>query len=304
MTAAATVPLKFQVGARTLLKVPRRLVRVACDLADVRAGRMPVLPVLPADAHGYLVTSLPARHARSVAEAAGLLAVRRQAYTRYFIDLGLGFDAWFAGLSGNTRSGLKRKAKKLAAANGGVLDVERFTTPAELEQFHAAARLLSAKTYQERLMGAGLPDTAAFRREMLARGAADTARAWLLRVAGAPVAYLYCPAVGDTLIYDHVGHDPAWAEHSPGAVLQLEALRDLMAEGRFAWFDFTEGEGQHKRQMASGGEACVDLLLLRPTVANHAAVAALTRFDGLMAWGKRGADRPLLRGLARRVRRG
>ena len=304
MTVAARVPLKFQVGARTLLEVPRRLVRVACDLADVRAGRAPALPVLPADAHGYWVTSLPERHARAVADAAGLLAVRRQRYTRYYADLSRGFEAWIAGLSGNTRSGLKRKAKKLAAANGGVLDVERFADPAALERFHAEARALSAKTYQERLMGGGLPDTAAFRREMLARGAAGTVRAWLLRVKGEAVAYLYCPAVGDTLIYDHLGHDPAWNEHSPGAVLQWEALRDLMAEGRFAWFDFTEGEGQHKRQMASGGEPCVDLLLLRPTLANRAAVAGLAGFDGLMAWAKRAADRPLLRGVARRVRRG
>lgn len=304
MTAAAIVPLKFQVGARTLLRVPRRLVRVACDLADVRAGRAPVLPVLPADAHGYLVTSLPDAHARAVADAAGLLAVRRQAYTRYYVDLGMKFEAWLAGLSGNTRSGLKRKAKKLAAANGGTLDVERFAGTQALERFHAEARALSAKTYQEKLMGGGLPETAAFRAEMLARGAADTVRAWLLRVEGAAVAYLYCPAVGDTLIYDHVGHDPAWAEHSPGAVLQLEALKDLMAEGRFGWFDFTEGEGQHKRQMASGGEACVDLLLLRPTLVNRAAVVALTAFDGLMAWAKQAADRPALRGMAKRVRRG
>lgn len=302
--SAATIPLKFQVGARTLFALPRRLVRVACDLADVRADRAPALPALPADAHGYLVTSLPERHAGAVAASAGLLAVRRQGYTRSHVDLSIGFEAWQAGLSGNTRSGLKRKAKKLATANGGTLDVERFAGPAALERFHAEARALSAKTYQERLMGAGLPDTAAFRQEMLARGAADTVRAWLLRVGGTPVAYLYCPAVADTLIYDRLGHDPDWAEHSPGAVLQLEALRDLMAEGRFAWFDFTEGDGQHKRQFASGGAVCVDLLLLRPTPVNRLAVAALGRFDALMAWGKQAADRPALRGLARRLRRG
>lgn len=301
---ATTVPLRFQVGARTLFAVPRRLVRVACDLADARADRAPALPPLPVDADGYWVTSLPERHAAATIRAAGLLAVRRQSYTRSFVDLSLGFDAWWAGLSGNTRSGLKRKAKKLAAANGGALDVERFAGPAGLERFHAEALGLSARTYQERLMGAGLPDTPAFRQEMLTRAAADAVRAWLLRVGGVPVAYLYCPAQGDTLIYDRLGHDPDWAEHSPGAVLQLEALRDLMAERRFAWFDFTEGEGQHKRQFATGGAACVDLLMLRPTLANRAAVAALTRFDALMAWGKRAVDRPAFRGLARRLRRG
>ena len=70
--------------------------------------------------------------------------------------------------------------------------------------------------------------------------------------------------MGDTVIYAHVGHDPAFNDLSPGAVLQLEAMRDLFDEGGFARFDFTEGEGQHKRQFATGGVACVDLLLLRP----------------------------------------
>ncbi|WP_334000465.1 GNAT family N-acetyltransferase [Sphingomonas aurantiaca] len=46
---------------------------------------------------------------------------------------------------------------------------------------------------------------------------------------------------GESLRYDHVGHDPAHNDLSPGAVLQVEAMRDLFAEARFARFDFTEG---------------------------------------------------------------
>jgi CelD/BcsL family acetyltransferase involved in cellulose biosynthesis len=129
-------------------------------------------------------------------------------------------------------------------------------------------------------------------------------RAWLLLVEGRPVAYLCCPAVGDTLVYAYVGHDPDFAALSPGAVLQLAALRDLFAEGRFAWFDFTEGEGQHKRQMASGGVACVDLLLLRPTLANRALVAAQAGFDGGIALAKRVVRRLGAEGVAKRLRRG
>ena len=126
--------------------------------------------------------------------------------------------------------------------------------------------------------------------------------AWLLFVEGRPIAYLCCTAQGGTLRYDHVGHDPAENALSPGAVLQVEAMRQLF-DDRFAWFDFTEGEGQHKRQFATTGTACVDLLLLRPTLANRATVAALGAFDGAAGWAKRTLSHPRLARMMRGIRR-
>lgn len=299
MNAAAPVPLRFMIGARTLLTMRPRLVRVALTLREAREGLEAALPALPAEARGYLVTSLPEAQL-SVVRRAGMLALVRQRYTRSFVDLSAGFDRWFGALSANTRQGLKRKAKRLAAESGGALDIRRFRTPEELATFHPIARALSARTYQERLVGAGLPeDLAALRR----RAAADGVRAWLLYLRGEAIAYLCCTAEGDTLLYTHVGHDPDLAALSPGAVLQLEALRDLFGD-RFAWFDFTEGEGQHKRQMASGGIACVDLLLLRPTLAHRAMLAALGGFDGGVALAKRAVQRTGGQWLAKRLRRG
>lgn len=302
---ARQVQLKFEIGARTLFAVQRALVRVPLHLADVRGGALPVLPPLPRGAQGYIVTSLPDALAEPLVRAAsGMLPFVRQRYTRYYLDLAGGFDAWFAGLSSNARSGLKRKAKKIAAESGGELDIRRFAAADEMEAFHDVARRISLRTYQERLLGSGLPDSAEFVEEMVALAAAGKARAWLLYIAGDPAAYLYCPVDGDTVIYAHVGHDPAFNDLSPGAVLQLVAMQDLFDEGSFATFDFTEGEGQHKRQFASGGVACVDLLLLRPSLANRATVAVLARFDFLVAAAKRGVERLGLEKIAKKVRRG
>jgi CelD/BcsL family acetyltransferase involved in cellulose biosynthesis len=110
--------------------------------------------------------------------------------------------------------------------------------------------------------------------------------------------------IGDTVIYAYVGHDPAFNDLSPGAVLQLEAMRDLFDEQRFKTFDFTEGEGQHKRQFATGGVACVDLLLLRPSLANRLTMAALGGFNSTVALAKRGVNGAGLGKLAKKVRRG
>ncbi|MCW3835958.1 GNAT family N-acetyltransferase [Sphingomonas canadensis] len=302
---AQPIRLKFEVGARTLMAIQRSLVRVPLSLEEAREGRLPALPPLAREAHGYSVTSLPEDRLQAMIYASGgMLPFVRQRYTRYWADLTGSFDTWFEGLSSNARQQLRRKARRIAQESGGELDVRAFRTPDELEGFHDIARRISLRTYQERLMGSGLPDSAEFIHAMLADAAADRVRAWLLYIGGEPAAYLYCPVEGDTVIYAHVGHDPAFNELSPGAVLQLEAMRDLFDEGRYSRFDFTEGEGQHKRQMATGGIACVDLLLLRPSLMNRLTTASLGGFNKGVALAKGAVNRAGMGKLAKKVRRG
>ena len=246
------------------------------------------LPPLGPEDDGYLVTALPAARAEElVRRQSHLKPFVRQRYRRSFARLDLGFDAWHATFSARSRSTLKRKTRKLAERSGGVLDLRCYRTEDEIRDFYDAARAVSALTYQERLLDAGLPagPEAIERMRTLAR--MDQVRGWLLFVDGRPISYLYAPAEGDTLIYAFLGYDPEFADFSPGTVLQLEAMRQLMDEGRFRLFDFTEGEGQHKRQFATGGIDCLDLLLVRPTLANLLAGHALNGFDRAVKLGKR-----------------
>ena len=80
-------------------------------------------------------------------------------------------------------------------------------------------------------------------------------------------------------------------------------MHELFDERDFARFDFTEGEGQHKRQFATGGTACVDVLLLRTTLANRVTMTALRTFDRTLASAKRAATHPTLKRVANKIRR-
>jgi CelD/BcsL family acetyltransferase involved in cellulose biosynthesis len=302
VSTAAPYPLRFQIGARTLLTARRRLVRVPISLDEVLSGEAPRLPPIERADHGYVLNSLPEALVPTLAGVArGLRPFVRQRYTRYFADLDGGFDAYLAGFSARSRATLLRKSRRFAERSGGAIDIRACRTPAEVESFFDHARAVSRRSYQERLLDAGLPEGG--RAEMLALAARDALRAFLLFLDGEPVSYLYLPARGDMLVYAYLGYDAAHADLSPGAVLQLEAMRLLMAEGRFRRLDFTEGEGQHKRVFATGGVACVDLLLLRPSLANLGWVAALDAFDGAVAGAKALLDRPGLRPIAKTLRR-
>lgn len=185
-------------------------------------------------------------------------------YDRHFIDLSGSFDAYLAKFSPKSRQTLQRKTRRFRDAFGAV-EVREYRKPAELESFHAAARTISAKTYQEKLYSAGLPTDEAFVAEMRRLAAQDRVRAYLLFADGRPVSYLYCPDEGHgRLSYRYLGYDPAYAKHSPGTVLQISALERLFAERRHAIFDFTEGDGEHKRFFATHCVHSANILFLKP----------------------------------------
>ncbi len=295
--------LPFRIGARTLFTLRRRLIRCRLSLEEALAGTRPALPPLEAGQHGYLVTALPETMLPRLVEGSGLRAFVRQRYRRYFARLDQSFDDYLGSFSTKSRSTCRRKLKRFAERSGGAIDVRAFATEAEMADFHRAARAVSALTYQERLLDAGLPDGPDALEAMCTLARAGRARGWLLQLDGRPIAYLYAPAEDSTLIYAYLGYDPDFADLSPGTVLQLEAMRLLMAERAFSLFDFTEGEGQHKKQFSTGAVDCVDLLLVRPGFANLAVGHLLNGFDAGVAASKRvvraiGAD-----SLIRRLRR-
>lgn len=296
MNGVVRVDLKASIGARTIFRIPRALVKIPLTLDDVLADVPPALGVLPAHADGFLITSLPAHQVEFLAEG-GLRRIERQRYTRRFADLAGGYAAYLEGFSSKTRSTLLRKQRRF---DDGPPDVRMYRSVAELEEFDRLARPLAQRTYQERLLGAGLSDDIG---RMRALAAEDAVRAFILFRDGNPAAYLYLPASGKTLVYAYLGYDPALASLSPGNVLQLSAFEMLMAEGRFDRLDFTEGDGQHKAMFATGGVECVDLLLLRPTIGNLFSASSVTLFDAGVARLKGVRRWPLLGPLVDSIRR-
>jgi hypothetical protein len=295
---ATPLPRHRQVAARTLASLQRDLVGVSLSLVEAIEGRVPALPPLPRDAQGYLVTALP--EDRSAALASAMIPYVRQRYVRHWVDLTAGFAPYWQAISADMRTSVTRQTAKIGCVSGGALDVRRCHNPDDLTRFHDVARRISLRTYEDR-MGRGMPDDATFLRRMYADAAAGVARGWLLYIAGEPAAYLYATIEAGTVIHRHAGCDPAFADLAPGAVLQLEALRDLFAERAPKRFDFANAVGV--QALASAGLPCVDLLLLRPSLANRAATVAQGTLDRAATLGKRSVERLGLERLANRFRR-
>ena len=283
--APEPVQIAFTLGARRLFSARRMLTPLAFSLEDALAGRTPA--EVNATADGVRILSAPVAMADSLAARfPDHVTGAREDFRRHYIAMDGSFEDYLARFSGKTRGTLRRKSRKFAQADGGTIDVRSYSSPEEVSRFLDLALPLSEKTYQARLLDAGLPGSEQARAAMLADAAADRMRCFLLFLHGEPVAYLSLPVRGDTLVYAHLGYDPAHADLSPGTVLQMEALRMLFAEGRFRFFDFTEGEGAHKALFGTHAIACCSFVLLRPTLANRVLLGARAGFDAGVARGK------------------
>ena len=185
MTAAIALP--FRIGARTVGQVRGRLLHVTIPLDRARTGEVPPLP--PIDGEGYRMASLRADALpKLLAGHPQLKPFIRQRYRRFYAELDRGSDHWLGTLSSKSRSTLKRKVRKLADRSGGTLDIRCYRTPGEAEEFYRHARAVSALTYQERLLRAGLPEGEAALAAMQALAAREATRGWILFLDARPVA--------------------------------------------------------------------------------------------------------------------
>jgi len=259
------VPLRFEVGKIRLGSAKLQLFRRSASLDEAPLDG-PEIPAPPPDiegAMGYVVWShpvvapIPAIRWREQA----IVYVPRQ-YRRFLVSLSGDYDVYFARFSAKTRSTLKRKLRRFSDASGAPIDARVYRSPTEMTEFLTLAREVSAKSYQERLLDKGLPDGACFSAAVQRLAEKDSLRGYLLFFRGKPISYLFCPISDGIVLYDYVGYDPAHAALSPGTVLYLQALQSLFAERRHRYFDFTEGEGEHKRHLATHEVLCADIFVV------------------------------------------
>lgn len=313
MTAIAPVTIAFRLSDLTLATVtwPMLTVRKPIDLQEAPASD-PLWSAaeIPEGARGVILRELSiAPGIPSIASREGCLRYLMKEYRHCFIDMTGSFDGYRHKFSSKTRSTIARKVKRFAEHCGGELRWTAYRTESELVEFLQVASGLASRTYQEKLMGLGLPTTEEFKRRACSQAQEDRVRAFILFDRERPVSYLFCPIEDGVLEYAYLGYDPDYRSHSVGTVLQWLALESLFSEGKFRCFDFTEGESEHKRLFATHERLCANVLFVKANLRGYTLVYshwALDCFSSTIGalldrWGLRARLRAVLRfGLSRR----
>ena len=290
------VPMKFQLGDKTLFKWVLQLKVREEPLHPTgkqSAGTLaPPHGQLDDGCAGFLVHSLPAPDVQARVQYIGAyICYVSSRYDRYYIDLQQTFANYRDKFSSKSRSTINRKIRKFAEMSGGSIVWRTYRSPDEMMEFYRTARTVSSRTYQEKLLDAGLPESEDFCKELETLAARDLVRGYILFDRERPVSYLCCPIRDDVVLYQFLGYDPDYMRWSVGTVLQWYALEQIFQEGRFMYFDFTEGQSEHKRFFATASVPCANVYFLRRTMGNallvhsHIAMDELSRGIGrLLAW--------------------
>ncbi len=196
-------------------------------------------------------------------------------YKHYYVDTEGSFEDFLGAMKGKTRNTLRRKVKKFSKAQSSGTVFKQYTTPDELDEFFALAWRVSRKTYQERMMNMGLPQSEDFVAQQKELALGQGVMGFLLFFNQKPVAYVYGPLInGYSFLYDYVGFDPELGSLSPGTVLQYYIIEALYQDPRARYYDLCVGEGEHKRLFATGYVPCADVLYLKKTAAHTALILA------------------------------
>ena len=282
------VPFKFQLSDWTLFSVSIPLQVRAEKLVDQTppvAAPQPPTDTLMAGSQGFMIRGLPiTTELPRICRVGEFLCYAPLQYQHCYIDLGQTFDAYQQKFSSKTRSTINRKIKKFVAHCGGTLTWKTYKTPEEMREFFHLARTVSKLTYQERLLDAGIPESEDFIREAEALAAQQSVRAYLLFHGERPVSYLYCPVQDGVLIYAYLGYDPEYMHLSVGTVLQWLAMERIFAEGGFRYFDFTEGQSEHKRFFATHQQQCANVFMLKKTLRNTIVIYSHMLMDRFSTW--------------------
>jgi hypothetical protein len=266
------VPIKFQLSDKTLFAPTIGLQVSEIGLIEEMppvADPMPPADQLEIGSEGFLIRSLPVTKVLPRFQKCGeYLRYVPSQYLRYYIDLRLSFEDYTRQFSPKTRSTIKRKIKKYAEHCRNDISWKVYRTEEEMQDFFRLAREVSARTYQEKLLGAGLPDSEDFRRGMESLAREGWIRSFILFDGKRPVAYLYCPIHDGVLIYQYLGYDPQYLKMSVGTILQWFSLEYLFKEGHCRLFDFTEGQSEHKRLFATHNVRCANIYFCRASLRN------------------------------------
>jgi hypothetical protein len=167
-----------------------------------------------------------------------LTSPSRKTTTRWLITLPRTFNEYLAQLSSNLRQRVRRKMRRLEHELKWEFRVVHRLE--QVEEFLRDSEAISRLTYQWNV-GDRLCNDEATRRLYIHRATNGRLRCYIVYASGTPCAFLRGEFIDDTYYYETPGFDPQYSKLSPGLVLLLWAIRDLIEQTSCKNFDFGHG---------------------------------------------------------------
>ncbi|NRA71091.1 MAG: GNAT family N-acetyltransferase [Gammaproteobacteria bacterium] len=229
----------------------------------------------------------------------------RSIYNNYYIKLNDfdSFEHYLEKFSSKSRKSLKRKVRKAETAE---FSYQIYQTVEEVDEFHTYACQVGEQTYQKRLFDSSIPTDLSYREQIKSQAEQNNFLGLILFKDGHACAYLYLPIVNNQYIYAYLGYVQQHSAYSPGTVLQYYAFNEIFSQKLKAdYFNFTEGDGQHKKFFATDKQTCCNCLVVKNSFKMRCYLKLQLMCDGFSAWLGQTLDKYKLREKIKKIiRRG
>jgi hypothetical protein len=204
------------------------------------------------------------------------------------VPIGASFDDYMRTKSPKTRSKLRRLQSII---DSGAIRIKRYTNPSDVSEFAEGVSLVSARTWQNRLLGLQYQNDEQARenfRDLADRG---LLRGYLLWRDDQPVAFVVGYQYDGVYYYADIGFDPQAAELSPGTVLLFMILQDLHEFNPPTVLNFGVGDAAYKQRFGKVIGSDESILLLRRGFRNRLLISSHGRFMSALNRVKRAVGR-------------
>lgn len=210
--------------------------------------------------------------------------------TRWLIQFPRCGDDYWKQFSSKTRYNFRRQ-KRLFEHSWEVV-----REPSQVALFLREASAISVRSWQGRRIGPRVRGDGAEIQHFRRLAEISALRCYLLRSGDQPAAFAIGTQWQGRFVLEEIGYDPQFAKYSPGTVLLLNMLDDMLQIDRPELFDFGLGDGEYKRLFGNQAHLSGSLLVVARDFGGTVAVAASwarTRLEQFARWGLRAvaADR-------------
>lgn len=184
----------------------------------------------------------------------------------HYIALPPTHEEYMAGFGSKQRFTLKKKIRKINEAFPGKVEFRRITSPDDLGLLTTSARQVIANSWKAQELARAVPESIeneAFLRSVAERG---MLRSHLLLVDGNPCAFIVGYLYNGIYHYADLAYDTNHADHSPGTVLLMMVIEDLIRQDQVRYVNFGITDAQYKRVFGNRHVEDAALLIVRPAL--------------------------------------
>ncbi len=179
-------------------------------------------------------------------------------------------EEYWQKFSSKTRQTFRRKLKKF-----GETRLERIAEVVDVPRFLEAAHAISVHTWQTRQFGLRIRNDAAELAQFTKLAELGLLRCYLWHVDNRPVAFTVGNQDHGCFHYEEVGYLAEFAKFSPGQMMLIQMIDDLITHNHADWFDFGGGDADYKELFANHTSRSGTVWLFPPTLSGRLTAAHL-----------------------------